>query len=177
MLREGTAYDVNFLTLCHARSAPGESRCVSSLVTLQLLSAECCLFSAQSCLYKNRGLQFSHYWLTDWLTSLATYISDVACMSFRSAWSTRKLLRYALVQLVGALLKTSKLRVWFPMGPLRFFIDIIPPATMAMGSTQPLGEMSTGDLPWEGKGGRYIGLTNLPYLSADCLKFLRASIS
>jgi hypothetical protein len=38
---------------------------------------------------------------------------------------------------------------------------------MALGSTQPLTEMSTRDLSWGGKGGRCVGLTTLP---PSCLK-------
>jgi hypothetical protein len=41
--------------------------------------------------------------------------------------------------------------------------------TMTLGSTQPLTEMSTSNNSW-GKGGRCVGLTNLPASCADCLK-------
>jgi hypothetical protein len=41
--------------------------------------------------------------------------------------------------------------------------------TMALGSTQPLTEMSTRNISW-GKGGRCVGLTTLPPSCADCLK-------
>jgi hypothetical protein len=41
--------------------------------------------------------------------------------------------------------------------------------TMALGSTQPLKEMSTRNIFW-GKGGRCVGLTILPPSCADCLK-------
>jgi hypothetical protein len=47
---------------------------------------------------------------------------------------------------------------------------------MALGSSQPLTEMSTRDTSW-GKGGRFVGLTTLPPLGADCLKNLEASTS
>jgi hypothetical protein len=40
---------------------------------------------------------------------------------------------------------------------------------MALGSTQPVTDMSTRNIPW-GKGGRCVGLTPLPPLYADCLK-------
>jgi len=42
----------------------------------------------------------------------------------------------------------------------------------AMGSTQPLTEMSTGNISWGrgGKGGRCVGPTNLPSLCADYLE-------
>jgi hypothetical protein len=40
---------------------------------------------------------------------------------------------------------------------------------MALGSTQPLTEMSTGIFPW-GKGGRCVELTTLPPSCGDCLK-------
>jgi hypothetical protein len=46
--------------------------------------------------------------------------------------------------------------------------------TMALGSTQALTEMSTGNIPWGGgggyKGGRCLGLTTLPPSRADCLE-------
>jgi hypothetical protein len=41
---------------------------------------------------------------------------------------------------------------------------------MALGSTQPLTEMSTRNISWRGKGGRYVGLTTLPPSCADCLE-------
>src|SRR5215510_6993720 len=40
---------------------------------------------------------------------------------------------------------------------------------MALGSTQPLTEMSTRNISW-GKGGRCLGLTTLQPSCADCLK-------
>ena len=39
---------------------------------------------------------------------------------------------------------------------------------MAVGSTQPLTEMSTRNISWGGKGGRCVGLTTLPASCADC---------
>jgi len=41
---------------------------------------------------------------------------------------------------------------------------------MALGSTQPLTEISTRDISWGGKGGRCVGLTTLPPPCADCLE-------
>ena len=41
---------------------------------------------------------------------------------------------------------------------------------MALGSTQPLTEMSTGNISWGVKSGRYVGLTTLPPSCADCLE-------
>ena len=38
---------------------------------------------------------------------------------------------------------------------------------MALGSTQPLTEMSIRNISW-GKGGRYVGLTTVPTSCADC---------
>ena len=40
---------------------------------------------------------------------------------------------------------------------------------MALGFTQPLTEMSTGNIPG-GKGGRCVGLIILPPSCADCLE-------
>jgi len=41
---------------------------------------------------------------------------------------------------------------------------------MALGSTQPLIEMSTRNISWGGKGSRCVGLTTLPPSCAECLK-------
>jgi len=40
--------------------------------------------------------------------------------------------------------------------------------TMALGLTQPLTEMSTRNISWGGKGGRFVGLTTLPLSCVDC---------
>jgi hypothetical protein len=52
------------------------------------------------------------------------------------------------------------------MVPLEFFNDVILPAgTTALGSTQPLTEMSNRNISWSGKGARCVGLTDLlPYV-------------
>jgi hypothetical protein len=42
--------------------------------------------------------------------------------------------------------------------------------TMALGSTQPLTEMSTRNISWGGKRGRCVALTTLPPSCADCLE-------
>ena len=44
--------------------------------------------------------------------------------------------------------------------------------TMALGSTQPLTEISTRNNSWWGKGGRCVQLTTLPPPFADCLETL-----
>ena len=44
--------------------------------------------------------------------------------------------------------------------------------TVALGSTQPLTEMSTQEYFLAGKGGRCVGLTALATLCADCLEIL-----
>ena len=41
--------------------------------------------------------------------------------------------------------------------------------TVALGSTQPLTEMSTGNISWGVKSGRCVVLTTLPPSCADCL--------
>jgi hypothetical protein len=46
--------------------------------------------------------------------------------------------------------------------------------TMALGSTQPLTEMSTRNISWGDKGGRCIRPTNLTPSSADCLKICQS---
>jgi hypothetical protein len=48
---------------------------------------------------------------------------------------------------------------------------------MAAGSTQPVTEMSTRIISWEGKGDGHVGLTTLPPSCVDCLKILGASTS
>ena len=52
--------------------------------------------------------------------------------------------------------------------------------TMALGSTQPLSEMSTRSISWEGKGGRCVRLTTLPpscavFTKSGSLNFLEPS--
>jgi hypothetical protein len=42
--------------------------------------------------------------------------------------------------------------------------------TVALGSTEPLTEMSTRNISWGGKGGRCIELTTLSPSCADCLE-------
>jgi hypothetical protein len=42
--------------------------------------------------------------------------------------------------------------------------------TLALGSTQPVTEMSTRNISFGGKGDRCVGLTTLPHSSAICLK-------
>ena len=46
---------------------------------------------------------------------------------------------------------------------------------MALGSIQPLREMSTRDLPWRVKVAGALGMTALPPSCADCLNILGAS--
>jgi len=47
---------------------------------------------------------------------------------------------------------------------------------MALGSTQPLTEMSTRNTSRGAKGGRCIGLTTLPPSCADCLEIWSLSL-
>ena len=42
--------------------------------------------------------------------------------------------------------------------------------TMAVGSIQPVTEMSTRNISWGGKSGRCVGLTTLPPSRAECLQ-------
>jgi hypothetical protein len=65
---------------------------------------------------------------------------------------------------MGAVLQAGRSRVRVPM---RWIFSNLPnpsSRTMALGSTQPLTEMSTSDLPGGGgvKGGRQVRLTILP---------------
>jgi hypothetical protein len=47
---------------------------------------------------------------------------------------------------------------------------------VALGSTEPLTEISTMDVPWA-KGGRFVELTTLPPSCADCVEIMGASTS
>jgi hypothetical protein len=69
----------------------------------------------------------------------------------------------------GTVLQTGRSQYRFPMLSLEFFIDNPSGRTMALGSTQPLTEMSTRNISW-GKGGQCVWLTTLPLSCADCLK-------
>ena len=52
---------------------------------------------------------------------------------------------------------------------IRIFHRLNPSScTVALGSTQPLTEMSTRDISWGGGIGRCVGLTNLPLSCTDC---------
>jgi len=50
---------------------------------------------------------------------------------------------------MGTALQGERLRLRIPMFSFEFFIDIIPPAALWMGLTQPLTEMSTGNILWK----------------------------
>ena len=63
----------------------------------------------------------------------------------------------------GTALQVGRSQVRFPMVHCR---------TVALGSTQPLTEMSTRNISWEGKGGQCVGLTTLPPSCVDCLEIL-----
>jgi hypothetical protein len=66
----------------------------------------------------------------------------------------------------GTALQIGRSRVQFPMLSHNWHNSSC--RTMALGSTQPLTEMSTRNISW-GKGGRCAGLTTLPPSCADCL--------
>jgi hypothetical protein len=72
-------------------------------------------------------------------------------------------LRDAVVQLFEALRYKPEGR--------GFYSRLCPSGrTVALGSTQPLKEMSTTNISWRGKGGRCVGLTNLTLSCIDCLE-------
>jgi hypothetical protein len=61
------------------------------------------------------------------------------------------------------MLRAGRSRVRFPMRSLDFSIDLILPSrTMALGSTQPLTEMSIPGIFLGVKGGRSVGQTTSP---------------
>jgi hypothetical protein len=58
-----------------------------------------------------------------------------------------------------------------PCGVIGIFHWHIPSGrTLALGLTQPLTEMSTGNISWGGKGGRCVGFTTLSPSRVDCLE-------
>jgi hypothetical protein len=61
------------------------------------------------------------------------------------------------------------------MGSLVFYVAIFLLAALWM--TQPLTEMSTNIISWRGIGCQRMGLTILPFLSANCLDIQEASTS
>jgi hypothetical protein len=78
----------------------------------------------------------------------------------------------------GTMLQTGRSRVCVPMRWIFFNWPNPSSRTMALGSTQPLTEMSTRKIPGGVKRGRRIRLTQ-PYchLIADCLEDVGASTS
>jgi hypothetical protein len=76
------------------------------------------------------------------------------------------------------MLQTGRARVRFPMRSLDFFNLPNPSScTMALGSTQPLTEMSTWNLPVGVKGGRRVRLTLPPSVSQLSRENVGASTS
>jgi hypothetical protein len=51
-----------------------------------------------------------------------------------------------------------------------FLCDNPSGRTMALGSGQPPAEVSTRNISWEDKGGRFVGLTILPLSCVDCIE-------
>jgi hypothetical protein len=72
-----------------------------------------------------------------------------------------------MAQLVVALPASRKVAGSIPNGVIDIFHRRNPSGrTMALGSTQPLTEMSTRNIP-KNKGGRRVRMTTLPPLCAD----------
>jgi hypothetical protein len=83
------------------------------------------------------------------------------------------LVRYAAGGAVGwdTVLHAGKVSVSIPDGVIGISHWHNPCGrTMVLGLTQPLTEMSTTNISWGNKGGRCVGLTNLPPLCADWLE-------
>lgn len=60
-----------------------------------------------------------------------------------------------------------------PDGVFGIFLQLNPSVrTLALGSTQPLTEVSTLNISWGGKGVQYVRLATLPPSCADCLEIL-----
>ena len=94
---------------------------------------------------------------------------------FGYSWLTRSATLHETDTRQSTAIRGGRSRVRLSVGSLRFFIDLIPHGrTVALGSTQPLTEMSTRGISLEGKGGRFIGLTILLLSCADWLQILGA---
>jgi hypothetical protein len=74
--------------------------------------------------------------------------------------STTKL-GHAMAQWLRHCTTNRKVACSIPDGVTGYFHSFPSGRTMALGSTQPLTEMSARNVSWE-KGGRYVGLTTLP---------------
>jgi len=61
-------------------------------------------------------------------------------------------------------------RVWFPMVPLEFFIDIILSAAVWLWGRLSLWQKWVSGIFLGGKGGRCVRLTTLPHSCTDCLE-------
>jgi hypothetical protein len=108
-----------------------------------------------------------------------TGFQEVEALTFLSDWHWplfphRKYSRYSFLFAVAQWLRhcatNRKVAGSIPDGVIGIFHSHNPSGrTMALGSTQPLTEMSTRDISW-GKGGRFVRLTTLPPSCADCIK-------
>ena len=66
---------------------------------------------------------------------------------------------------------SEKVEGSIPDGVIGIFHRHNPPSRpMALGSTQPLTEVSSRNISWGGKGGRCVRLITLPPSCADCLE-------
>jgi len=97
--------------------------------------------------------------------SFVTYIFIVFC--------TRCMFSGAHGATIGwdTALHARRLQVWFLMGSLEFFVDIILPATMALGSSQPLNRKEYQEYFMGHKAGQCLRLIILPPSCANCLEF------
>jgi hypothetical protein len=97
------------------------------------------------------------YMCLKWLLSTV-----YACTHCQLGIAVAQWLRYCAIN--------QKVAGSIPDGVMEFFIDLNPSdRTMALGSTQPLTEMSTLSISW-GKCGRCVRLTSLPPSFAVVMK-------
>jgi hypothetical protein len=104
---------------------------------------------------------------------LSLYTMEIRCLNIDTTYYISEGARRGVVGW-GTTLQAKRQWIRFPMRSLDFFNWSNPSSlTMALGSTQPLTEMSTRNL----KNGRCVRPTTSPPSLADCLENVGASTS